>query len=134
ETWAGGGPGRALRLKKNPRPPGAAPAVAGEPADTPRPRAHAALKATPGVSLTAVAKIAGVSRSTVCNAARELAAEARKQARREAHQARTTPKPAATPLTEPRARAQRFLRDELARGPKQVSAVEAAAARAHVDP
>jgi len=74
-----------------------------------------------------------VSRSTVVNAARELAAEARRQARREARQARATPKPAAKPLTEARARAQRFLRDMLAHGPKRVSDVEEAAEKAHVD-
>jgi lambda repressor-like predicted transcriptional regulator len=101
--------------------------------DAPRQRAVAALKANPGVSLTRVAKVAGVSRSTVVNAARELAAEARKQARREARQASTTPKPAAKPLTEARVRAQRFLRDTLAHGPKPVTAVEEAAEKAHIE-
>jgi hypothetical protein len=97
-----------------------------------RDRAHAALKANPDISLTKVAAIAGVSRSTVCNAARELAAEARKQARKAARQqvrSQTKPVP-----TDRRERARGFLRDELADGPKQVSDVEAAAERAHVDP
>jgi len=33
----------------------------------------------------------------------------------------------------PRERAQRFLREQLARGPKQASVVEEAAAKAHID-
>jgi hypothetical protein len=66
------------------------------------------------------AEIAGVSRSTVANARGELGAEARK------------PKPA-KPLTESRQRAQRFLRDTLAHGPKRVTDVEEAAEKAHVD-
>src|SRR5262249_45668986 len=76
---------------------------------------------------TKVAAIAGVSRSTVCNAARELAAEA--QARKAARQASATRKPA----TERRERAQQFLKDALAHGPKQVSDVEEAATRAHIE-
>jgi hypothetical protein len=36
--------------------------------------------------------------------------------------------------TDRRARAQQFLKDELARGPKKVTDVEEAAAKAHVDP
>ena len=60
------------------------------------------------------------ARSTVANARNELGAEARK------------PKPAKS-LTEPRQRAQRFLRDALAHGPKRVTDVEEAAERAHVD-
>jgi len=95
-----------------------------------RDRAHAALKANPGISLTKVAALAGVSRSTVCNAARELEAAAHKQARKQARQASAT---AAKPQTEARARAQQFLRDELAHGPKPVSAVEGSAAKAHID-
>jgi len=91
---------------------------------SPRERAIAALKANPGASLTAVAKAAGVSRSTVVNARDDLAAEARKS-----HE---TPKTAKR--TERRQRAQQFPRDELARGPKRISDVEEAAERAHVDP
>src|SRR5215831_11884325 len=60
------------------------------------------------------------ARSTVANARNELGAEARK------------PKPA-KPLTEPRQRAQRFLRDALAHGPKRVTDVEEAAEKAHID-
>ena len=60
-------------------------------------------------------------RSTVCNAARELAAEARKPARREARkQAGKQLKPE---TIEHRARAQRFLKEELAGGPKRASDV-----------
>src|SRR5262245_19430466 len=39
-------------------------AAAGQPTDGPRARAIAALKANPGASLTAIAKLAGASRST----------------------------------------------------------------------
>src|SRR5262249_2145201 len=85
-----------------------------------RERARAALKANPGLSLTRVAKAAGVSRSTVVNARGDLAAEGHKP----------TPKPAKPP-DERRQRAQRFLRDELAHGPKRVSDVEEAATKAH---
>jgi primosomal protein N' len=123
-------PRRAVRQKrKKSRPRAAAQSApqsgaqrttaAGEPRDGQRQRAIAALKANPGVSLTKVAAIAGVSRSTVANARNELTAEARKP--RE-------------PKTERRERAQSFLKDALAHGPKQVSAVEEAAAKAHVDP
>jgi hypothetical protein len=88
-------------------------------ADGPRQRAARALAANPTKSLTAVAEIAGVSRGTVVAARNELAAEARK------------PRPAEL---ERRERAQRFLREQLGRGPKPVSDVEAAATRAHVNP
>jgi hypothetical protein len=90
-----------------------------------RERARAALKANPGATLTAVAEAAGVSRSTVVNARDELAAEARRKPR-------ATAKPAKQP-TERRARAQQFLKDALAHGPRRVSEVEEAAAKAHVD-
>ena len=103
---------------------------AGEPTDGPRQRAARALAANPGVSLTRVAAIAGVSRSTVVTASRELATEARKAARREGCQARATPKPA----TERRERAQRFLKDTLAHGPKPVTNVEELAEKAHIEP
>src|SRR5262245_28296476 len=86
--------------------------------------------------LHAVAKVAGVSRSTVVNAAADLAAEARREARkqaRQASQASATPKPAAKPLTEARQRAQRFLKDALAHGPKPVTDIEEQAGKAHVD-
>src|SRR5262249_25358328 len=90
-----------------------------------RQRATAALKANPGVSLTRVAEIAKCSRSTVSNAARELGVETRKPARK--------PSEPSKPPTEARVRAQRFLKDALAHGPKPVTDVEAAAERAHVD-
>src|SRR5262249_38053744 len=96
-----------------------------------RDRALAALRAKPGVTLTEIAKVAKVSRSTVATAARELAKAARKQARKEARKPRATPKPAPTDRQQ---RAQRFLREQLARGAKQASEVAEAAEKAHVDP
>ena len=90
----------------------------------PAKRALAALRANPGASLTDIAKIAKLSRSTVVNAHKELAAEARRKPREAC-------KPA-TPNTDRRTRAQAFLKDELARGPKKVTDVEEAAAKAHV--
>jgi hypothetical protein len=113
-------PGRAPQRKKPKHRAAATPAAQNEHSgDAPRQRAARALAANPGVSLTRVAEIAGVSRSTVVNARDELTAEARKP--RE-------------PKTERRERAQRFLKDALAHGPKQVSVVEEAAAKARVDP
>jgi len=97
-----------------------------EPTDAPRQRAIAVLKANPDATLTRIAKLANCSRSTAVNARDELAAEARKSAR-------VAAKPAARPIPEPRQRAQRFLKEALAHGPRQVSDVEAAAAEAHVD-
>jgi hypothetical protein len=78
--------------------------------------------------MNAVAKLAGVSRSTIVNARGDLAKQARKQTRKTGQPA--TP---ASPVPEPRQRAQRFLLDALAHGPKQVSDVEAAAVKARVD-
>jgi transposase len=92
-----------------------------------RERAFAALKANPDATPTEIAKIAKVSRATVVNARADLAKEARKAARKQARKPRES-----TP--DPRERAQRFLKDALAHGPKQVSAVEEAAAKAYVDP
>jgi len=66
-------------------------AHAGEPTDSQRQRAARALNANPSVSLTRVATIAGVSRSTVVNARSELEAAARKEARREARKLRENP-------------------------------------------
>jgi hypothetical protein len=65
------------------------------------------------------------ARSTVANARNELGVETRKQARK--------PSEPSKPATERRQRAQRFLKDALARGPKRVSDVEEAAEKAHVD-
>jgi len=109
---------RRKREKSGPRLAAAAPA-ADEPTDGPRQRARAALAANPDATLTAVAKLAKVSRSTVVNARDELAAEARK---------RRSGEP-----SERQDRAQRFLREQLGRGPKRVSDVEEAAAKAHID-
>jgi hypothetical protein len=103
-------------------------AAAAESTATPRQRALAALKTNPGVSLTRVAEIAGVSRSTVVNARDELGAEAHKQARKQAAKSALKPE-----TTERRARAQRFLQDALAHGPKPVSDIEAAAEKAHIE-
>jgi hypothetical protein len=57
----------------------------------------------------------------------------------ERKQARMAAREPSTPIggsksTERRQRAQRFLKDTLAQGPKPVTAVEEAAAKAHVDP
>jgi hypothetical protein len=93
-----------------------------------RDRALAALQVNPEATPTAIAKIAKVSRSTAASARVELAKEGRKAARRQAHK---PPEPANPP--DRRQRAQRFLKDTLGRGPKQVSEVEPAATRAHVD-
>jgi len=93
-------------------------------ADGPRQRAARALAANPDATPTEIAKIAKVSRSTVVHAREALDAEARKAARE-------TLKPAKS--TERRQRAQQFLREQLARGAKQASAVEDAAARARID-
>jgi primosomal protein N' len=93
-----------------------------------RDRALAALKANPNASTTDLAKLAKVSRSTVAKTRAEIAKAERKAARSE-----TTP---STPISKPaerRQRAQQFLREQLARGPKQASVVEEAAAKAHID-
>ena len=94
-----------------------------------RDRALAALKADPDASTTDLAKLAKVSRSTVAKTRAEIAKAERKAARSE-----TTP---STPISKPaerRQRAQRFLKDTLAQGPKRATDVEEAAVRAHVDP
>ena len=70
---------------------------------------------------------AKVSRATVVHARKQLAKEERKQARRDRKQTKPVP-------TDRRARAQQFLREQLAHGPKPASTVEEAAHKAHVDP
>lgn len=92
-----------------------------------RERARAAIMANPDKTVVEVAKLAKVGYGTVCAVRKEIAAEARKAARKP----RETPKPA-TPKDR-RQRAQQFLRDELARGPKSATAVEEAAAKVHID-
>jgi len=127
-------PRRAARRKRKKSRPRVAAAAAPEPTagrDGQRQRAIAALKANPGASLTAVAKLASVSRSTVVNASADLAAAARKQARKEARKLRENP--ALAKQTERRQRAQRFLLDALARGPQPVSDIEEQAAKAHIE-
>jgi primosomal protein N' len=89
-----------------------------------RDRALAALRAKPDATSTEIAKIAKVSRSTVVNAREELAKQAREEAREAGS---TTAKP-----TERQQRAQHFLREQLAHGPKSASAVEDAAVKAHI--
>ena len=95
-----------------------------------RDQALAALTANPNASTTDIAKIAKCSRSTVVNAREDLAAEVRRKARRAARETSSTAKP---PPSDRRQRAQHFLRDQLARGAKQASVVEDAAAKAHID-
>jgi hypothetical protein len=115
---------RQKRKKSGPR----VTANGAEPMDAPRQRAIAALQANPDATLTRIAEIADCSHSTAVNARKELAAEVRKEARKEARKPGLKPE-----LTERRHRAQRFLKDALAHGPKQVSEVEDAAERAHID-
>jgi hypothetical protein len=94
-----------------------------------RDRALAALRANPpDASATEIAKIAKVSRSTVVKTRNEIE-KARKQARKSRE---TTPSILSKPA-ERRQRAQQFLREQLARGPKPASVVEEAAAKAHID-
>jgi|SRR5215472_5808910 len=92
-----------------------------------RDRALAALRATPDATPSEIAKVAKVSRATVVHAREELAKEQRRAARKAARTRETSNPP------DRRERAQRFLRDTLAGGPKPVTTVEAAAAKAHVD-
>src|SRR5262249_42641608 len=71
---------------------------------------------------------AGVSRGPVVNAREDLATEARRKPRE------TMPSTSiGGAKTDRRARAQQFLKDELARGPKRVTDIEEAAAKAHLD-
>ena len=96
-----------------------------------RDRARAALEANPNATLADVAKAAGVSHGTAINARKDLAAEARKAARKETRKSSREKSKAAKP--ERRERAERFLRDALAHGPKPVADLEDAAEKAHVD-
>jgi len=94
-----------------------------------RDRAIAALRADPDGSTSELAKVAKCSRSTIAKTRNEIAKAERRAARSE-----TTP---STPISKPaerRQRAQRFLKDTLAQGPKRATDVEEAAVRAHVDP
>ena len=93
-----------------------------------RDRALAALRANPDATPTELAKLAKVSRATAVQAREELAKEQRRAARTVARETSTAKPP------EPRQRAQRFLKDTLANGPKRVTDVEDAAAKAHIDP
>jgi hypothetical protein len=105
-----------------------------------RERALAALKANPDATLAHVAKLAKCSPSTVVNARKDLAKEARKGARREkSPELSTVPTQAgiggskAAKPTERRQRAQEFLREQLARGARPATDIEAAAVKAHID-
>ena len=98
-----------------------------------RARAIAAFRDNPNATLAHITKIAKCGFGTAVNARKDLAAEERKAARRKPRE--TMPStPSGGAKTDRRERAQRFLKDELARGPKKVTDVEDAAARAHVDP
>jgi hypothetical protein len=72
-----------------------------------------------------------------CGGWRRIAAAARKEARKAARKAKSAATTSITPTmakqTERRERAQRFLKDALAHGPMQVSDIEDAAEKAHVD-
>jgi hypothetical protein len=94
---------------------------------TGRARARAALQANPNATLTDVANAVGCSRATVANARADLAAQARKQARKPPE------KEVMAKQSERRARAQQWLRQQLADGPQRVADIEAAAEKAHVD-
>src|SRR5262249_34425921 len=85
-----------------------------------RDRALAALRENPDASATEIAKIAKVSRSTVVKTRNEIEKAERKQARKSRE---TTPSILSKPA-ERRQRALHFLREQLARGPKQASVVE----------
>jgi hypothetical protein len=93
-----------------------------------RDRALSAIRDNPDATVARIAKLAKCCPSTAVNARKDLAAEARRQARKAA---RDTAEPAKLP-SERRQRAQRFLKDALAQGPKPASAVEEAAAKAHI--
>jgi hypothetical protein len=97
----------------------------GEPADSPRERAIAALRANPDAPLSTIARLARCARSTCVNARNDLAKQARKPARKAARETATTAKP--------RERATQFLLDALARGAQPVSNIEELAAKAHID-
>jgi len=97
----------------------------------PRARAIEALKAKPDATNAEIGKKLQISPSTVFNARKQLAKEARKEARKAARRAARETSAPITPRV-PRERAQRFLREQLARGAKPASAVEDAAEKAHV--
>jgi len=96
-----------------------------------RERARAAIAAHPDATLARVAKLAKCGYGTVVNARKDLATENRKAARKKARQSREASKPANPP--DPRERAQRFLRERLARGPQRIGDLEEAASKAHID-
>ena len=94
-----------------------------------RERARAAIAAYPDATLARVAKLAKCGYGTAVDARKDLAAENRKAARKKARQLREASKPA----NQPRERAQRFLRERLARGPQRIGDLEEAASKAHID-
>jgi hypothetical protein len=116
---------RAARRKKPKHRAAATPAVQNEHSgrNAPRQRAIAALRTNPDATPSEIAKVAKCSRSTVVNARETLAAEARK----------LRENPVLAKQTERRQRAQRFLREQLARGPQPITDVEQAAEKAHLD-
>jgi len=142
-------PRTARQKRRKARPPVAA---AAEPTDGPRERAIAALRANPDAPLNTIAQLAGCARSTVVNARGDLAKEVRQETRKQVRKSRAKPvststgnsaatsKPRNTAAAavlakqnERRERAQQFLKNTLAGGPKPVSAVEAEAGRHHID-
>jgi hypothetical protein len=84
--------------------------------------------------VSATAKIARCSFGTVINTRKDLAAEARKAERKAARETISPTQIEGSKPAERRQRAQQFLREQLARGPKPASDVEEAAVKAHVDP
>jgi Mn-dependent DtxR family transcriptional regulator len=98
----------------------------------PRARAIEALKAKPDATNAEIGKKLQISPSTVFNARKQLGKEARKEARKAVREAARETSTTAK-LREPRERAQRFLREQLARGTKPASFVEDAAEKAHID-
>jgi len=92
----------------------------------PRQRAIEALKAKPDATNKEIADRLRISPSTVHNARTDLAKEQRKEACRAAQPKRET--------ADLRARAQNFLRRELANGPQQVSSIEEHAEKSRISP
>jgi hypothetical protein len=83
--------------------------------------------------VSATAKIARCSFGTVINTRKDLAAEARKAERKAARETISPTQIEGSKPAERRQRAQRFLKDTLAHGPKRVTDVEEAAEKAHID-
>jgi len=100
-----------------------------------REAALAAWRQNPEATPTEIAKAAKISRSTAVNAHRHFLRETRRATRRakKTEAVKTETAKPAPHVTDRRMRAQRFLQETLAHGPKEVQAVEAAAAKARID-